>query len=86
MTRSIKIVSLGAIVQIVAVICSNPVGLHDNIYICYLILVDVNGHALWIDDPTQEDCNMFYAHCPNAIKSYTEHSCIWCKAKQELPS
>jgi len=85
MTRSVKIVSLGAIAQIVAVICSNPIGLHDKVYISYLILIDSDGHAIWMDDPDQEDCERMYKHCPSALKSYSEKPCIWCKSKQTLP-
>ena len=86
MTRPVSIVSLGAIVQIVAVICSNPFGLHSEVYISYLILIDAKGHAIWVDDPSMEDCQMFFDHCPNAVRSYTEKACIWCKSQPDKPS
>ena len=70
-------ISIEDIVRLVIVVCSNRFGLHDEVYVRYVILVNHHDEAYWVDDPTEEEveklvhgvsktCNMqaLTAPCP----------------------
>lgn len=79
--------SLGNIAQIVAVICPNKWNIHSYVYVRYLILIDENDHAIWMDDPTKEDCERIYLHASSYAKtSAYQADCQWCQARDEPSS
>ena len=86
MTQYIQILSLGFVVKIIAVLCSIPLESHDKTYIIRLVLVDYEGHAIRIENPSQELYDELAKYCYNAIRCYAEQTCPWCDAQQQLPT
>lgn len=77
--------SIGEITKLVAVYCPNKQNIHNGIYIRYLIIVGRHGNAVWIDDPSEEDCARLWARSSSTAHPLVVPSeCPWCKALKTL--
>ena len=87
----LSIHTLGEVTHCVFVICPDKFGLHkysaDKVYVRYLILTGLNLHAIFIDDPSYDDCQRMTKLLPKGTKFGTTLSeCPWCQAKTQKKS
>jgi len=80
--EKITLKSLGPVTRIVAVICPNKYKIHKGIYVRYLILVNADGHAVFLDDPSPEDCKMIYDRSSHEAEvTVVESDCQFCQSE-----
>lgn len=78
---------IGEVVKLVAVYCPNIHNIHKGIYIRYVILVDQQGTAMWVDDPLEDDLARLWARVSSKAEALTTASpCPFCQALGNTPS
>lgn len=80
----IPITSLSAIKRAVIVICPNPFNFHNEVYVRYLILIDDAGHAVWLDDPTQDEVMSIIRHLKGEENGVAYSPCPFCQSKETI--
>ena len=77
----LKLNSITPIVQIVAVVCPDDHEIHEKPYVRYLILVDSEKRAVFIDDPSEEDVARIWNRSHSTAEGgMIMSSCPFCQA------
>jgi hypothetical protein len=80
----IPVASIGEITRLVAVICQNPHKLHKGVYVRYLIMMDAEMHAVFLDDPDYKMCQeMTKKVASRADCEVVTSLCQFCQAQQQ---
>lgn len=77
----IHLTSLNEVKRAILVICPNPFNIHDAVYVRYIILLDDDGHAFWIDDPQPDEVMSIIRHLKGEQNGIAYSPCPWCAAK-----
>ena len=73
--------SVNPVVLVVAVVCPNKHEIHEKPYIRYLILVDAQKKAVFIDDPSEEDVARIWTRShSNSQGGMVMSACPFCQA------
>ena len=78
-------IPLEDIVKLVIVVCGNRFGLHNQVYVRYIILVDHHQQAYWVDDPSEAQVTyMVHNVHPNCKKEAITAPCQFCQAVEPI--
>jgi hypothetical protein len=78
--------TLTAITKVVVVVCNNRWGLHNGIYIRYMILVGSHEDALWLDSPDEATILGILKGCASDVKQESlKAPCPFCLSKDVYP-
>ena len=78
---TLQLQSLGPVVKMAAIYCPNNHGIHEKIYIRYLILINAQNHAVFIDDPTDGDMTRLWRRSHSNVEGVAASSeCPWCQS------
>ena len=80
----ITLSSLNAVRKAIIIVCPNPFNLHNEVYVRYIILLDDNDHALWIDDPTTDEVMSIIRHLKGEENGVAYSPCPWCQSKETI--
>lgn len=81
-TMKIPLTSLGALDKVIIIACPNRWGLHEKVYIRYLLLIDSETHAIWLDDPSEQEVVDIVHRVPHEVhKEVIMAPCHWCQAR-----
>lgn len=79
----ISLNTLTKVTKCILVICSNRWGIHEDVFVRYLILVGSHNDALWLDNPTVDEVMAISKRCDaDVITEAVQAPCPFCQSRE----